>query len=122
MWQGTSAYRDHRQQPQWEGVAGASDEGVREGAWEGALAFANLGLPGSAVRGGHWPHHKRWLEGFVADIVTEVERSVPDRKLLGLLLCEVGNLSDRIVGESRKKFCEVIIDSIVEAAGAVPTI
>ena len=88
---------DSRRQAQWEGVPGAVDQGVREGAWEGALAFANLGLPGGAVRGSRWPEHKTWLKSFVADVFSEVQRSVFDRKLLGMLLCEVGNLSDRFV-------------------------
>ena len=41
MWQGVTA-PDRRRQAQWEGVPGAIDQGVREGAWEGALASANL--------------------------------------------------------------------------------
>ena len=121
MSQGVTA-ADHRRQAQLEGVPGAADEGVRERAWEGALAFANLGLPGGAIRGARWPEHKRWLQRFVVDIFSEVQSNVFDRKLLGLLLCEVGNLSDRIVGESRKKFCEVIKDAIVDAAHADPSI
>ena len=121
MWQGVIA-PDLCRQAQWEGVPGTVDQGVREGAWEGALAFANLGLPGTAVRGSRWPEHKTWLQSFVADVVSEVQRDVFDRKLLALLLCEVGNLSDRIVGESRKKFCAVIMDAIFKAAHAHATI
>ena len=63
----------HRQAP-WEGVPAAADEGVREGAWEGCLAFANLGLPGSAIRGACWARHKIFLHKFVTDIVSEVQQ------------------------------------------------
>ena len=64
----------------------------------------------------------KMLHRFVIDLVSEVQRDVSDRKLLGLLLCEVGSLSDRITGESRKKFCDVITDAIVGAANANPPI
>ena len=73
MWQGATAVNPPRQAP-WEGVPGAADEGVREGAWEGCLAFANLGLPGSAIRGARWARHKTFLQKLVADIVSEVQQ------------------------------------------------
>ena len=72
MWLGTRAVKPPRQAP-WEGVPAAADEGVKEGAWEGCVAFANLGLPGNAVRGAQWNKHNIFLQKFVADIVAEVE-------------------------------------------------
>ena len=119
--QRSASARESRRQRQWEGVPGEVDQGVREGAWEGALAFANFGLPGSAIRGARWDHHKNWVQNFVANVVSEVQTDISDRKLLGLLLCEVGNLSDPIIGESRRKFCGAIADAIFDALGAEPT-
>ena len=81
----------------------------------GAYSFASLACFS------RWPEHKRRLQSFVADVVSEVQTDIFDRKLLGLLFCEVGSLSDRIVGESRQKFCKAIMDAIVDAVGAEPT-
>ena len=50
MWQGATAVSSPRQE-EFEGLLGIADHGPREGAWEGALAFANLGLPGQALHG-----------------------------------------------------------------------
>ena len=74
MWQGKTAVKPPREVP-WEGVPAAADEGVREGAWEGCLAFANLGLPGNAIRGAQRDSkHKTFLQKFIADIVAEVQQ------------------------------------------------
>ena len=74
MWQGATTVYPPRQAP-WEGVPGAADEGVREGAWEGCLAFANLGPPGNAIRGAQWDSkHNTFLQKFVVDIVSEVQQ------------------------------------------------
>ena len=73
MWQGATAVSPPRQE-EFEGLLGIADHGPREGAWEGALAFANLGFPGQAFRGSRWPKHKAWLRKFVVDIVSEVQQ------------------------------------------------
>ena len=57
----------------------------------------------------------------VSDIDQTPGRGVFDRKCLGLLLCEAGNLSDHILGESRKKFMEVIKEALANAANDDPT-
>ena len=208
MWQGSTAVKPLREVP-WEGVPAAADEGVREGAWDGCLAFANLGLPGNAIRGAQWDSkHKTFLQKFIADIVAEVQqpasaassalaaadppqavdsaqaaadpaqalflrrqnlwrnrwyedasswlnvlmfkdalskaktlaqskvlhdalqqgvfdieqRSIFHCQCLGLLLCEVNNITDPLLGESRTKFSDVITDAIANATGVEPTI
>ena len=61
MWQGKTAVKPPREVP-WDGVPAAAGEGMREGAWEGCLAFANLGLPGNAIRDAQRdPKHKTFL-------------------------------------------------------------
>ena len=98
----------------------------------------NLWRQGRFHDAANWMNIRLFKEAFAqANTVAEVEalqealrqgvfdidqRGVFHRKLLGLLLCEVGNLSDPIIGESRKKFCDVIKDAIAAATKADPTI
>ena len=50
------------------------------------------------------------------------QRSIFHRKFLGLLLCEVGNLTDPLLSESHTKFGDVITDAIANATEVDPTI
>ena len=52
-------------------------------AWNGALAFSNIGLSGEAVRGNRWHKHRERLFKLVVELLTA-------KPLLGVLLNEVG--------------------------------
>jgi len=80
--------------------------------WQCALAFADIGLPGSAVSGSHWSnkHRPALLRQFTRLLQTE-------RRPAGLLLCEVGNLTELLKTEDRQEFDTLFKDAFA-AAGA----
>ena len=77
-----------------------------------ALAFANIGLAGSAVLGAHWngKHRPVLLRQFTSLLQTEPRPA-------GLLLCEVGNLSELLSVKQRREF-NTVLDEAFVAAGA----
>ena len=80
-----------------------------------SLTLAFLAVQSAAMSG----LSTNFLKEFIADIFAEIEGGDHrSRKLLALLLCETGNLSDAISRESRVKFCTVIQEAIFRAARA----
>ena len=77
-----------------------------------ALAFANIGLARSAVVGTNWTktHRPTLLRQFV-DLLRSEKRPA------GLLLNEVGNLSDLLQDDERNKFSDLLIEAF-HSAGA----
>ena len=91
----------------WGLPAGSSESsGAVEHAgasWGGDIAFANIGLPRSAVRG------KRWRSTYrptLQRLFTELLRFSDD--VVGLCLCKVGNPGDLLDDVGRAMFEEVI--------------
>ena len=91
---------------------GASEHYAKD-QWIGAIAFSNLGLPGSAFTGNKWSkvHKPALLELFIQLLVAE-------ERPQGLLLCEVGNLSDLITPEGRSRL-ECVLRLAFQHAGAL---
>ena len=101
----------------WTGVPGAADAKSRADAWEGVLIFSNIGLAGEAIRGPNWERYKSWLQRFIWDLFSgSAPEHAPSRKVLGLLLGEVGNLSDRVVGQAKNKFNLAMQEAIVNVS------
>ena len=70
--------------------------------FEGVLAFSNIGLAGGAMTGNKWPKHKERLKRLVSDFFREAPAN--GRALVGILLNEVGSLSDLVSTEGRRNF------------------
>jgi hypothetical protein len=83
-------------------VIGASEHNAPN-EWSGAFAFSNIGLAGAAFLGASWQkkHAGKLRELFSNLLVTK-------QKPQGIFLCEVGNLSDPITSEGRKRLEEVL--------------
>ena len=64
-------------------MANARSGASEHAAWNGALAFANIGLSGKAVSGNRWRIHRARLLKLVVELLTA-------KPLLGVLLNEVG--------------------------------
>ena len=81
-------------------AVGGATEHASSGLFEGVLAFSNLGLPGKAFTGQKWPKH----EGRLLVLVQDLFHQATDRgrALLGVLLNEVGNLSDLVDDRGRE--------------------
>ena len=82
------------------GAIGGATEHAGSGLFEGVLAFSNLGLPGKAFTGQKWSKH----EGRLLVLVQDLFHQATDRgrALLGVLLNEVGNLSDLVDDKGRE--------------------
>ena len=71
-------------------------------SWEGTIAFANLGVPGIMVACDAWQtKHCTNLLSLLSGLMQDSSRR---SRIIGLCLCEVGNLSDLLSDESRVKF------------------
>ena len=81
----------------------------------GGLAFSNIGLPGTAIRGRHWycTHRPRLREMFVALLQHSDD-------IIGLCLCEVGNLGDLVGDEGKQRIEDVLQDAFVAAGKQRP--
>ena len=95
-------------------------EHARSGAsehafWNGALAFSNIGLSGKAVSGSKWSKHRERLVKLVVDLLTT-------KPLLGVLLNEVGNLTDKLDPNDRRKFTEMLTEAFRAAGYNKPTV
>ena len=78
--------------------------------WTGALAFTNIGLAGSAFSGSQWlSKHQHVLLGLFTELLNADERPQ------GLLLCEVGNLSDLITAEGKTRLEQVLTTAFGQA-------
>jgi len=87
-------------------------EHTLESVWRGALAYSNIGLPGAGFSGPHWDKkHKPVLLELFTKLLSSEE------PVLGLLLCEVGNMDDLLDAEGKKRLERVITDAF-RAAGA----
>ena len=83
-------------------VIGVSEHNAKN-KWTGAFAFSNVGLPGSAFQGNNWQKkHAGNLQEIFSDLL------MTNQKPQGILLCEVGNLSDPITPEGRERLEEVL--------------
>ena len=93
-------------------IYGASEHNAKD-EWTGALAFTNIGLAGSAFTGQKWlkTHYPALLNLFTL-LLKAKERPQ------GLLLCEVGNLSDVISPEGKRRLEQVVRLAFADA-GAV---
>ena len=105
--------------------ASARSRSPRSGAsehteWRGAIAFANIGLPGIAVRSSKWKktHRPTLLQQFTDLLLYNVgEPTQTPCKVVGLCLNEVGNLSDLLGYEERILFDDLIQEAF-NMAGA----
>ena len=87
-------------------------EHTLESVWRGALAYSNIGLPGAGFSGPHWDKkHKPVLLELFTKLLSSEE------PVLGLLLCEVGNMDDLLDAEGKKRLERVITEAF-RAAGA----
>ena len=83
-------------------VIGASEHNAKNKC-TGAFAFSNIGMPGEAFEGVNWQKkHVGKLRVIFSSLLRTKE------KPQGILLCEVGNLSDPITPEGRKRLEEVL--------------
>jgi hypothetical protein len=87
-------------------------EHTLQSEWGGAFAYSNLGLPGAGFSGPHWANKHRPV---LLKLFTELMSS--DYPVLGLLLCEVGNLDDLLDATGKKRLEDVIREAF-RAAGA----
>ena len=103
--------------------SGTSSGGVRQNAWEGTLAFSNIGLAGAAVRGNQWSNkHRPRLVRLVNELFEANAGHGRHHKLLGILLNEVGNLSDLLDDECRNTFGDMMSEAFLSNAGIEPQI
>ena len=89
--------------------SGASEHAV-EHEWRGALAYSNIGLPGESFTGESWSKkkgHKKKLLDLFTDLLRE--------PVLGLLLCEVGNMSDLLTKKGKARLKDVLLAAFDEA-------
>ena len=90
----------------------ASEHNV-ESTWNGALAFCNVGLPGDAFEGDTWrKRHERKLRDIFLKLFNMKQ------KPQGILLCEVGNFSDRIRPRGQRRLEELLTDVFKETGVA----
>ena len=102
---------------------GTSSGKGRQNAWEGTLAFSNIGLPATGIRGRHWSNkHGPRLTRLVTELFEANAHDERPHQLLGILLNEVGNLSDLLDGECRDKFGDMMTNSFFSAAENEPQI
>ena len=88
--------------------------------FEGVLAFSNLGLAGKAFTGQKWPRHEGRLIALVQALFHQAtERG---RGLLGVLLNEVGNLSELVDENGRQNMDRMLETSFQRSCGGVPNI
>ena len=90
-------------------AAGGATEHTNGKVFEGVLAFSNLGLAGSAVIGAKWPKHEIRLHSLVLDLFNAATQR--GRALVGILLNEVGNMSDLVTEEGRNNFNRMLVNS-----------
>ena len=112
MWSGPTYSHSHS----LAGVAahgiGASEHNATN-KWTSAVACSNLGLPGAAFEGGLW--HKKHV-GKLRELFSNL--LMTNEKPQGILLCEVGSLSDLITPEGRFNLEEVLRLAFLEAGAA----
>ena len=81
----------------------------------GGLAFSNIGLPGTAIRGSRWfSTHRLRLRKMFVDLLQHSD------DIIGLCLCEVGNLADFVCDEGKKRIEDVLHDAFVAARKQCP--
>ena len=91
---------------------GASEHNAKD-EWTCALAFTNIGLAGSAFTGNLW---SKKHQPALRELFTQLLKA--DERPQGLLLCEVGNLSDPITAEGQSRLKDVVTLAC-EHAGAI---
>ena len=102
------------------GAIGGATEHAGSGPFEGVLAFSNLGLPGNAFTGKGWYKHEGRLIVLVQELFDQAtERG---RALLGVLLNEVGNLSDLVDDEGRKHMNVMLQTAFLRSCEEKPNI
>ena len=102
---------------------GTTSGRVRHGSWEGTLAFSNIGLPGIAVGGRHWLRkHRPRLLRLVSELFEASAGHGRPHELQGILLNEVGNMSDLLNDECKDKFGDMMSTAFIEATGSEPQI
>ena len=100
------------QNADWDtnGAIGGATEHVGGRLFQGVLAFSNLGLPGAAFTGQQWFKKKDGHEDRLLRLVQDLfgQAGGRGRALLGILLNEVGNLSDLVKDQGRKNMDAVL--------------
>ena len=76
--------------------------------WRAALAYSNIGLAGNAFTSKKWYTKHR---GVLLELFTKLLRT----PVLGLLLNEVGNMSDLLTEEGKEKLQEVLMNAFKQA-------
>ena len=87
--------------------------------WLGGIAFANIGLPGEALRTSNWrkTHRPALLQQFTKLLSPKSRSGALEFKVVGLCLNEVGNLSDLLSREDQMVF-EHLLEEAFDKAGA----
>ena len=88
--------------------SGAAEHTV-EDEWRAGLAFSDIGLAGKAFTGKDWNRHRRVLLELFTELLKE--------GVLGLLLNEVGNMSELITDAGQKRL-ESVLEEAFDNAGA----
>ena len=69
--------------------------------WQVAVAFSNIGLPGEAIDSDNWGRkHRPRLKRLLKQLL--------DEEVVGILLCEVGNMSDLVTTAGKALFEDLI--------------
>ena len=93
-------------------VIGALEHSAKN-KWTSAFAFSNVGLPGAAFQGVNWQNkHAGKLRDLFSNLL------MTKQKPQGILLCEVGNISDPITPEGRERLEEVLEFAFKETGAA----
>ena len=125
----TSGAAEHAHRPGQWGYGSSEHHGTssghtRPGAWNGTVAFANIGLPGAAISGSQWAKkHRARLIKLVTELFHESQHCDGKRhELNGILLNEVGNMSDLCDENCKKKFNEMMTAAFESATRTKPHI
>jgi hypothetical protein len=87
------------------------------------LAFSNIGLPAAGIRGKQWSNkHGPRLTRLVTELFEASAGHGRHHELLGILLNEVGNLSDLLDDKCRDTFGNMMTNAFFSAAEIEPRI
>ena len=97
---------------------GTTSGRVRQDAWEGTLAFSNIGVRGQQWSKKHRPRRYRLVTELFEASAAHGRR----HELLGVLLNDAGNMSDLLDSDCKDKFGDMMSDAFISAAGCEPRI
>ena len=102
------------------GAIGGATEHAGSGLFEGVLAFSNLGLAGEGFTSKKWHQHEARLSQLVSELfIAARERG---RALSGILLNEVGNLSELVDEQGRQNMNSMLQTRFLQSCQEEPNI